>query len=1412
MAIELRDCDFFGPALPEPFVKFELERHLNKHGLLPRTAGAEGQALQREWEPLYRKLRELAFRGGEVRVRNNVLEPLIDRLGYSRMVRAETVRTREGDEDAGWLMENADSSQQLRVWSVGLGTDMDAPNRRGRQYRFSPSRIAQRVMLAQGERIGLLTDGEELRMLLCDPARPDSQIVIRLDKASGWRGFRSVPDSYRLLKALASPAGVAALPKLTEEARLNQTTVTKKLRQQARSAVEGFIQELIDHPANRETRASWTDLAVTSHELWREGLILVYRLLFIFKLESSADPARAFSFAATSLWRNSYSPNIALATYVRKVLDDGIDTGNFLEESLRTVFRIFAEGLSSSELRVAPLGGALFGPETTPLFNDMAWGEQAVAKLLDRLLWTSGDGHTVRERVHYGSLDVEDLGRVYEALLELEPGISTEPMCRLRRAKLEVVVPLAQGASYRANAATEEQDDEDVGDDAEEETPSRGKTQVQWVEEIPAGRYYLRVGLGRKASGSYYTPHPFVRFLVQETLGPQVQERSPAEDPQPGEILKLKVLDPAMGSGHFLVEACRYLGDALYEACRLCDERALEAEEHAETAEDAAREALLARAAALRQRVEDLPDPNDELVAYLPSRVPEGLESGHSQRKAEAICRRLVAVHCLYGVDKNELAVELAKLSLWLESYAEGLPLTFLDHRLVCGDSLTGPFFENLLTYPRSGERLQGLFADGLAEQLQKKLTQALVFIQELEASVGKDVADLELKRLAKANLDESLSPFKLLASVWSGGVMLQDKASDSDYELLAHAVIEGEMVDAYFSDHPRLVEMVKAGQEGIAFDLVFPEVFYGIGTNTIRSGFNSVVGNPPWDAIQPHAKEFFAAFDLRIINAPTRRERSAVEKELLSVPELQAAYSQYLSEFTAVKAVIDRLYRFVGLQAGGRPSGAITDSWQAFAERASTLLCQQGHVGWVLPSAFHANQSATGIRELYLKKLSMSDCYSFENRKRLFEIHLSFKFAAIVARNENKPSVVECAFYLHDLDWLFSRRQSLKYTTDFIHRTGGEYYTFLELKNDMDLKLANTMTLNSTPMGELLQSVNIKCGVEIDMSKGSGLFTPVATLTSNDPRTPQVLAQMIDSGYLMLHEGKTFHQFQDNWGERPRYLVELSAIADKHEWLTACCHYRIAYRAIARSTDERTSIFCILPPGVVFGNSSPAERKPSERPVASALIVVAVANTFCFDWILRQKTSANVNIFIINGCSFPKLSSAQKRFLAHAALRLTCNHQGYNDLWKDQLGEVWRETAPQKTWPILDNDKQRFAVRFCIDAVVADAYGLLRDQYEYLLTTFSHRTNPQAPEKCLLAFDELKAIGICDFCRKYDPYSDISLNESLPQSVINLPIPGEQKPTSGLGRASNKSGQFTLFEESPGPLFDAIENPDKNH
>jgi len=623
MALDFRDCEFFGPALPEPFVKFDLEEHLNRANLLAKGTGAEGRQLQERWEIYRRKLRELVGAGGDRRVYNNVLEPLVEQLGYARSTKQSQVSTREGMEDGGWLFESEEGEPCLRVWSVGLDTDIDAPSRRGRAYRFSWSRIVQRVLLAKSERIGLLTNGEELRLLICDPARPDSHVTIRLDRVGGWRARRTVPDSYRLVLALASPGGMAKVTDLIEVARLVQTKVTKELRSQARAAIGGFIQELLDNPQNATALAVHENKQALARQLWQEALILVYRLLFIFKLESSADPARGFSFATVALWRQTYSPNQALGPFVRDHLDKGYHTDRILEDGLRTVFRLFQEGLQSRELTIKPLGGMLFGKDATPLLDSLSWGERATAMLLDRLLWTTPKGQGERERVHYGPLDVEDLGRVYEALIELDPGIAAEPMSRLRRAKLEVVLPAVEASRYRPADVQTADDFDDGGadedaDDTVDEDESRGrsnKTRVQWVEDIPAGRFYLRVGLGRKASGSYYTPHPFVRFLVQETLGPQVEQRSPTRDPKPGALLKLKVLDPAMGSGHFLVEACRYLGEALYEACRLCDELASAAEREAEVSEDESeRERLLEHAVDFRQRVANLPDPDDELV------------------------------------------------------------------------------------------------------------------------------------------------------------------------------------------------------------------------------------------------------------------------------------------------------------------------------------------------------------------------------------------------------------------------------------------------------------------------------------------------------------------------------------------------------------------------------------------------------------------------------------------------------------------------------------------------------------------------------------------------------------------------------------------------------------------------------
>jgi hypothetical protein len=868
------------------------------------------------------------------------------------------------------------------------------------------------------------------------------------------------------------------------------------------------------------------------------------------------------------------------------------------------------------------------------------------------------------------------------------------------------------------------------------------------------------------------------------------------------------VLDPAMGSGHFLVGACRYLGDKLYEACRLCDELARAQREKADATPDPeAKAALFAEADAMLQRVADLPDPNDELLAYLPSRVAEGAESALSQSRAEAMCRRLVAVHCLYGVDKNPLAVELARLALWLESYAEGLPLTFLDHRLVCGDSLTGPFVAQLATMPGgAGPMDTALFGPLTERLLAGRMADALTEVSTLQAGVGKDLAEVERKRAAKERLDAALAPFRVLASVWSGGVMLGKEGSDDlGYGSLMALAVQSEAdpmpaMEAMLTERAKLREMHTLGRDAVSYDLSFPEVFWPKGYVGERAGFDAVLGNPPWDALQPLAKEFFASFDLRILDAPTRKERAEVEDRLTKDAAVQAKYTRYLEGVEQTKRLVERSFPRVNRSAGNAPSGAVTDLWQPFAERGFRVLRHGGQVGLVVPSAFHANQSATGIRTLYFDEGGLRCCFSFENRKKLFEIDSRFKFALVVAqRGAGAAEETECGFYLHDPEWLFrSDRETIRVSADFISRHGGPCLTLAELRTPSDVAVFSALGISSASLSEVRKSVGVWHARELDMAKNSDLFLSTSSRTiQEDPRDPSVHASIIEEGLVLLHEGKTFHQYTDHWEDSPRYLVRVSSIIDRHQWRQAAQHFRSAFRKIARSTDERTSIGCVLPPGCLFGDGAPTERAPQDRASWVMLAVCAAMNSYCFDWGLRARSAANVNEFILDECPLPTslFEDTRRSLLAHAALRLSSNHAGYAPLWREQLGDAWCEPSPRETWPVLAGDDARWAVRGAIDAMVAEAYGLTRAQYVHVLGGFSHKSYPKAPALCLERFDELARDGLDAFVRRWDPYWDVPLVETLPKPVIELRMPVAENPAgdskqlgfAGIGVSAEK-------------------------
>ena len=569
-----------------------------------------------------------------------------------------------------------------------------------------------------------------------------------------------------------------------------------------------------------------------------------------------------------------------------------------------------------------------------------------------------------------------------------------------------------------------------------------------------------------------------------------------------------------------------------------------------------------------------------------------------------------------------------------------------------------------------------------------------------------------------------------------------------------------------------------------LSFDLTFPEVFYPFGMPNGRHGFHAVLGNPPWDALQPLAKEFFASFDFEILSAPTGKERAAIEESLIVDSQVKMDYENYINNIVSYKRFLIYTLLSVNKQAGGRSSGAVTDLWQCFAERSTHLARVGGYVGIVVPSAFHANEGATGIRELYLYRMQTKFCYSFENRRKLFEIHRSFKFACLVAVRSQQPTMhFQCAFYLHDDSWLFAtERDVLTYSLEFVQRTGGEYLSFLELRSSEGFDIASACYLNCESLGSLATRVGIELGRGLDTTRETSRFIPIP-LDSTAEFTDYHPSNKAARDYLVLHEGKTFRQYDDRW-LRPRYIVPFARIQDRPDFLRHACYYRLGHRKIAGPGDENVSIWTLHTPGIIFGDSCPGENTP-RRPNSTALALLAILNSSVFDFLLSMRVRANVLAFMRDAQPVPPYRNGE--FLAHSALRLTCNHRGYDPLWREQLGHAWREPDRQLyTCPVLSGEDDRWAVRCAIDAVVADAYGLARHQYSYVLSTFSHASYPKALDLCLANFDELKTVGLDAFTKKHDPYWDIPLNENLPQPVIDLPIP----------KSPNGSDQMSLFGE----------------
>ncbi|HMA96033.1 MAG TPA: hypothetical protein VKP30_25275 [Polyangiaceae bacterium] len=1154
--------------------------------------------------------------------------------------------------------------------------------------------------------------------------------------------------------------------------------LTLALREQVRHAAVHFIQGLLDAPENRAHWKTRRDLDVVARQLWNEGLVVVYRLLFLLKLESSSDAAQRFRFTQSRTWLSRLSPSIALAKLVCADQRSSGSEPHLVAKRVQELFRLFCEGANLDGAPVVALGGRLFGKDGIPLIEAMHWSAPAVTELLRALLWNNGHraprGHS--ERIAYDRLEVEDLGRIYEWLLESEPGIARAPMCRLRRGKLEVVVPLAQGEIYRNQS---KRDGVITRSGTQSRRTPAQTTKLSFVEEIPRHHFYLRAGLGRKTSGSYYTPHAFVAFLVRETLGPQVAKLSPLDAPNPLAILSLRVLDPAMGTGHFLVQACRFLGQALFDAISAQSRKTF----HAECAphrlpERTAPSANAKRAKPQRHSRENLATAESVEAANDLSSLLNALDDP----LALAECRTLVAKYCLYGIDKNPLAVELARASIWLESRGT-LPLTFTGNHLVDGDSVTGPTLKHLLTLPGSGEPLE---YDGQTRHLGQRLQQ----------------------RLMALHLEENTSfrnQLRLLAACWTGAVMRGGgERSDSEYARLATAVAADVDCRDLIDNSPQLEQLLAIGREGVVYELEFAEVFDSRRAGGSFGGFDAVLGNPPWDAIKFNTKEFLASFDLRVLEAPTKKERDQIETELTQSTEIASQFAVYQQGFERLKRTNDRLFSHQKLTIDGDLAGRQLDLYRVILERSCRVLRPTGYLGFVVPSSFHTAAGAAGVRRLITEQHRLLKYLSFVNSRKAFDISASAEFGLLVAAGVDTPKATALArFGIEDPELLTSpeRLRLLEFPIESLCK-GNPYLSFPTARDSVELsalvacrsggrtfdQLANALSVDirSTPTSvhmthEAKHFVPLQHRTSAARQKSGRLLAPLrgaATpprpssfslgFTPNPapaPRSPsaamesqQPSALLPASGTssrqldVLLHEGATFHRFTDSWEAAPRLGIKHSRLLTNPRWSVLVQHYKLVLRAIVGGSKDK-SIAALLPPGCLVANSALVEGTPEDRPNANALALLGLLNSTVFSWLLSFYADLNVNLFALKYLPVPE--QCLPSILTHHALRLTCNHAGYAPLWREQVGAQWCELTQAGSWPVLASDELRSAVRASIDAVVAHLYGLDRRQYAHVLGN-AKCAYPSSAEQSLAAFDELSTVGLVEYARRNDPYWDV--------------------------------------------------------
>lgn len=1292
--------------------------------------GRRRQLSDRETDLAYTRFRRIRERAegraaDPAQCRERFVRPLVrDILGFHLGAGEDRIHLLFASAEA----EAAGEHPLLACYCGGWDEDLEA----GRGATQPVRRIE--AALARFElRYGLLVTGERIRLVRAPGDGPrGAYLEVDLAGLAEEDDPESFAAFHRLFAAssfLPDADGHTPIEEVERESRAHAEKVSDDLKQAVFNAAESLVSGLIDDAVARGRIVSVQALTEADLELYRNAALLgLYRILFILYAEAR-DPR----LDEHRLYRDSYSAQGLLDEVLRDPLRAWPENRCTLWERLRALFRIYDEGLPpiTPWENIPPRGGDFFS-RTTPegqILDRARLPDRAVAALMLDLATTAPRRGVGRERVSFRELDIENLGAVYEGLLEYEPRIAHKTTLEVRVQGRTYALPPSEVArlceeknlvlkgDFALVAGTEaerlhpeapSEDDEEEGppeepeavggeegeadEEAEDEGVARGAT-ARLVRRLEPGDFHFVPGPGRKGSGSFYTPRPLVQDLVRHALGPLVEGKTAAE------IERLRVLDPACGSAHFLVEAMRFLGQALHRAY---------VEEYRGKAPPRYRSTT-------GQGWDDHWRASDE-------------EARAANSEARAWCKRRIAERCLFGVDLNPTAVQLARVALWIESVAGDRPLSYFEHHIRCGNSLLGTWMHRLEEPPLPAKgfnrhQLHLPFQEPVRQAIRKAARLRWVIDEARpedllrEGVEPESVKEQEFKEHLRRQAEATLAAARLLFDLRSASAFVPEIWRE--WETLCSLVGSSDRLRRYAQSRPwwPVFERVRERERFFHWELEFPEVFL----DAERPGFDAVLGNPPWDKIKPDRKEFYGSHDILI--------RAFVGGELdRRIRELHEAHTGLEGEFRAYTDRIKTLaaclkkggdYRYQDWEVDGKSTGGDPDAFKFFVERAHQLAREGGAVGFVVPSAIYNNEGCTGLRHLLLRKARVERFYAFENRKKIFPIHSSYKFVSLVFRKGAPDGDgFEAAFMRHDLaeladegpkPWMvLVRRRELE-------RLSPGTLAFLEYRSPRDREILLKMygydaegnPVNPRPLlGDQGPGTwNARFYTEFHMTNDRDLWTDPKTGKLYNPRQilgpvpgttdrppyydpaawPEIRARMADAGFWPLYEGKHIEQF----------LVDIKPI---ERWVSVEAAERkygkppdpgpkLVFRDIASNTNERTCIAAVLPEGSCFGHtlSGIDLSIPGDR-------AAETLNSLVFDFALRFRT-AGTHLSFTYLSRMPTIRTAATWCKTESSARLGAQH--VTEI-RDSFDSLW-----------------------LANRTVAEAYGLGPDDFEYILSTF---------------------------------------------------------------------------------------------